>query len=203
MAKTHAEDRDVVAQSPDQLDGDARVGWVPGTGRDDDQLRVEADDLLDGHLVIAVHDTVGAEMSHVLHEVVDERVVVVDDADHAAAPSTVTPRARAPEPSFARHSAYSAAGSESCTMPPPACRRISPSDRTMLRMVRYKSTWDSPNEPTAPEYSQRRLGSRSSMISIARTLGVPVMVPAGNVARMSSSVPRSPRVWPRTSEVRC
>ena len=65
------------------------------------------------------------------------------------------------------------------------------------------STWDSPNEPTAPEYSQRRLGSKSSMISMARTLGVPVMVPAGNVARMSSSVRRSPRIRPRTSEVRC
>jgi len=32
---------------------------------------VEVDDLLDGHLVVAVHDTVGAEISRVLHKVAD------------------------------------------------------------------------------------------------------------------------------------
>src|SRR5207342_1786842 len=74
VAETDSEDRDVVAQPPYQVDGDTRVGRVTGAGRYDDQLRVEAGDLLDGHLVVAVHDTVRAKDSHVLHEVVDERV---------------------------------------------------------------------------------------------------------------------------------
>ena len=42
------------------------------------------------------------------------------------------------------------------------------------------------------------------MISIARTLGVPVMVPAGNVARISSSMhPAAADPAATRSEVRC
>ena len=89
VAKTYSENRDVVAQPPDQVDRDTCVGRITGARRDNDQIGSEAGDLFDGHLVVAVHDTLGAKLSHVLHEVVDERVVVVDDADHAAAGSAI------------------------------------------------------------------------------------------------------------------
>ena len=52
---------------------------VPG---DDESLRQLAD-LVDRDFVIPLHQHVGAELTEVLHEVVGEAVVVVDDEDHA------------------------------------------------------------------------------------------------------------------------
>ena len=43
--------------------------------------------------VVAVHDRLRAELPEVLHEVVDERVVVVDH-EHARTPRDATGRAR-------------------------------------------------------------------------------------------------------------
>ena len=39
--------------------------------------------------------------------------------------------------------------------------------------------------PAAPAYAPRRVGSPSAKICKARTLGDPLTVPAGNVARMT------------------
>ena len=51
--------------------------------------------------------------------------------------------------------------------------------------------------------SPRRVGSSSSMISIARTLGAPDSVPAGKHATTASTALRSRRSVPVTVETRC
>ena len=62
------------------LDRPASSG-VPGPGEISTRVGVELDDLVEGERVVAVHDRLGAELAQVLDEVVDERVVVVDDED--------------------------------------------------------------------------------------------------------------------------
>ena len=56
-------------------------------------------------------------------------------------------------------------------------------------------------KPTLPEYTPRRLASSSSMISMARTLGAPVMDPIGKVARKMASVVTSSRSVHCTVEI--
>ena len=58
-----------------------------------------------------------AQLADVARQVVDERVVVVDEQDHAACSSaSIMPRA------LSSVSRYSCSGSESATMPPPALK---------------------------------------------------------------------------------
>ena len=57
-----------------------------GAGRDQQPVGPELDHLVEGDAVVAVDDRLGAELPEVLHEVVDERVVVVDDEDARAHP---------------------------------------------------------------------------------------------------------------------
>ena len=59
------------------LDTPASSG-VPGPGRDQHGVGLERLELGEGELVVAVHERLGAELAQVLHEVVDEAVVVVD-----------------------------------------------------------------------------------------------------------------------------
>ena len=54
----------------------------PGPGRDQERVGLERAHLVERDVVVAVHDRLGAELTEVLHEVVDERVVVVDH-EHA------------------------------------------------------------------------------------------------------------------------
>ena len=60
-----------------------------------------------------------------------------------------------------------------------------------------------PSQPTAPAYAPRRRPSSSEMICIARTLGAPETVPAGNVARRSAGASRPSAICPKTRETRC
>ena len=80
-------------------------------------------------LVVPPHDDLRAERAEQVREVVRERVVVVDQEDHGAAScsDSASSIAASSARSLARHSSCSAAGSESATMPPPACRCATPS----------------------------------------------------------------------------
>src|SRR5436853_26553 len=90
-----------------------------------------------------------AERAEEVREVVRERVVAVDEQDHAAASARSIAASRAA--SLRRHSSCSAAGSESATIPAPAWRCATPSASTIVRMAMHVSnpspgTW----YPTAP-----------------------------------------------------
>jgi hypothetical protein len=73
---------------------DAGVGGRARAGRQHGCRGLEGEHLLHGEGVIAVHDGLRAELAEQLHEVVGERVVVVEDEEHAtklAAPPGLRP----------------------------------------------------------------------------------------------------------------
>src|SRR5271156_6188955 len=64
--------------------GNAYAGFLRGArpGRKDDALGFQVFDLLDGQLVVTGDGHIGAQFTHVLHQVVGEGIVVVEDKDH-------------------------------------------------------------------------------------------------------------------------
>ena len=78
--------------------------------------------LLDRDLVVPPHDHLRSELAEQVRQVVRERVVVVDQQQHAISRASASSIARSTAASLFRHSWCSAAGSESATIPPPACR---------------------------------------------------------------------------------
>ena len=64
--------------------GHPRILGTAGSGTDQDAVGGELVDLVDGERVVAVDDGLGTELTEVLDEVVDERVVVVDHENAGA-----------------------------------------------------------------------------------------------------------------------
>ena len=79
VAEADAERRDARAEPANQLDRDAGVGRAAGAGGDEQVRRLESLGLLDRDRVVPEHLHLGAELLEEVHEVVGERVVVVDD----------------------------------------------------------------------------------------------------------------------------
>src|SRR5262249_33918743 len=105
--------------------------------------------------VVSPDYDLGAKLAEEVREVVREAVVVVDEEDHA--PSSASAIACSSAASLARHSACSAAGSESATIPAPAWRCAIPSASTIVRMAMQVSSVPSGSAyPTAPAYGPRR-----------------------------------------------
>src|SRR5438045_954147 len=91
-------------------------------------------DAVDRQLAVAHRHDLAAELLQEMYEVVRERIVVVDHEDHLA-PASATSTAASSAASLFRHSWCSAAGSESATIPPPACRCATPSLSTSVRIA--------------------------------------------------------------------
>ena len=119
VAEAHAEGRHALAQPADDLQAGARVGRPAGPRGDDQVARLELLRRVGVDLVVADDGHLGAELLEEVREVVRERVVVVDEEDHAA--PSASSSAASSAASLRRHSSCSAAGSESATMPAPAC----------------------------------------------------------------------------------
>src|SRR5271166_136278 len=119
MAETDAENRDFSCEVFDDVDADARLVRRAGTGRDDDAFRGELLDLFQCGPVVAAHHDFMPHFPDVLHQVVGKRIVVVQDKDHGSYPALSTARSSAL--ALFMHSWYSLSGSESATMPAPAC----------------------------------------------------------------------------------
>ena len=87
QSEAHAEHRPFAGEVGDDLVRQAGVVRAAGPGADEDAVGVERIDLVEGERVATMHERLGAELPEVLHEVVDERVVVVDHqhADHGTA----------------------------------------------------------------------------------------------------------------------
>src|SRR2546422_11650631 len=89
------------------------------------------------------------QLAHVAGEVVDERVVVVDQQDHGTMAAT-SPRA------LSSVSWYSCSGSESATMPPPTWKYTSwPSTRQVRITMLVSSAPESERYPMEPQYAAR------------------------------------------------
>ena len=125
---------------------------------------------------------------------VGEWRLVCDRRLEPFAPTRIASRTRPIAVSIARIllsvSAHSLSGTESSTIPAAGLHVRHPLG-DHARPDRDREVH--PRAPRArcsrrrPPYAPRRSGSSSSMISIARTFGAPVIVPAGKVARNASS----------------
>src|SRR4030095_10345930 len=204
MAETDAEDGNLPREALDEGHRDARLTRRAGAGRDDDPVGRHRRHLVARDGVGAPHRDLRAALREVLHEVVGEGVVVVDHQDARHHSRSAMRSAWTAERALFTHSRCSASGSESATIPAPACTKARPSRITTVRMaIAVSIPPEYPKYPTAPPYTPRRTGSSSSMISMARILGAPLRVPAGNVARKASKQSRSSASWPRTFDTRC
>src|SRR5438034_5375977 len=87
-------------------------------------------------LVVAPHGHLGSKLPEQVNEVVGERVVVVDQENHCSARVIAVSSAA----SLRRHSSGSACGSESATIPAPACRCATPSSRTIVLIAMHVSS---------------------------------------------------------------
>src|SRR5436189_101637 len=76
--------------------------------------------LVDSHLVVAKHRRLGAELGHVLDQVVGEGVVVVDHRELRHHMASAISIALNIAPAFSSVSSYSRSGLESATTPHPA-----------------------------------------------------------------------------------
>ena len=106
--------------------------------RDDEVGGSQAVGLVGVDLVVAADDDLGAELAEHVREVVREAVVIVDQQDHRRASASSIARSSAA--SFFRHSSCSSAGTESATIPAPACRCATPSLSTSVLIAMQVSS---------------------------------------------------------------
>src|SRR5262249_46267557 len=146
MAQTHAQHRHAPGETLDHVIGHAGFARRLGSRRDHQAFdRAFAFERVCRDLVIAIHARIAAQSADRLHQVVRERIVVIDDGDHARLPSVVS------RPSSARSSAwsnafpllmvsaYSRSGTESYTMPAPTPRCARPSFSNKVRIAIARS----------------------------------------------------------------
>src|SRR6266581_4234300 len=112
VAEANTQDRRAGSEAPHDLGGDSRLARRARAWGDDDVGRPEGADLLVRRGVMTSYDGLLPQLGHVPRQVVDERVVVVDQQDHGTR-AAMSPRA------LSSVSRYSSSGSESATIPPP------------------------------------------------------------------------------------
>src|SRR5271156_1822516 len=131
QAEAHAENRNLVRHLAQESQRDAGLGGSARSRRDDDRIGTQRANAGDFDGVVALDRDVGAELAEVLHDVVGERVVVIDHqnffiARHATyllaaiSKSRAAWSARTIARALLTDSSNSAAGSKSATTPPPA-----------------------------------------------------------------------------------
>ena len=134
MAEADAQDRSPAGEAAHDLQRDAGALRRAGSGRDDDMARRQLLDLAEGEGVVAQHRHAAPELAHVARQVMGEGIVVVDQEHaHDAAPVLGPFKTSIMALALVRLSSYSAAGSESATIPPPTWKV---SWRPRMQMVR-------------------------------------------------------------------
>src|SRR5207247_4921557 len=94
--------------------------------------------LLHRDLVVPAHGHLRAQRAQVLHQVVGEGIVVVDDRDHRSPRSARCTAIHSARP-LLMVSSHSARGSESATIPAPTPQWARPLAYTSVRMVMARS----------------------------------------------------------------
>src|SRR5690606_12375155 len=122
MTQAHAENRHLACERFDHSQGYAGIARHARTRRDTQVRGLERARLLDGDLVVAIHHDLGAEHHEGLHQVVGERVVVINEQQSGWAhkPSCASASARRTISLLASTSRYSVSGTLSATSPAPA-----------------------------------------------------------------------------------
>ena len=87
MSQADAEHRHLAGEVANQIDADAGILRRAGTGRNHDALRLHGLDLSDRDLIVAAHLDLRAEFPEILHQVVGEGIVVVENEDHGNRPA--------------------------------------------------------------------------------------------------------------------
>ena len=162
--------------------------------------RLQRGGLVGRDRIVATHDHLGGELAEEMSEVVGERVVVVDEQNRSASGLRQLDRLRR---ALGLRAWPGARHAGRCR---PRSRRLQqrdPSCRTTVRIAMHVSR-PTPGNEHRPRHGRRGGSSSSSeMICIARTLGAPETVPAGNVARKRSNGETPSCSSPATSETRC
>src|ERR1700722_11467188 len=82
MPKADAKNRNLAGKTPHHIDRDARILRRAGPRREKNPLRSQRLHLVRGQLIVAAHRHLRAKLAHVLHQVVSERIVIVENKDH-------------------------------------------------------------------------------------------------------------------------
>src|SRR5436305_10222401 len=83
MPKADTKNRDLPHKVFDQINADSGFLRRTRSGRDQDMIGLSLFDFFRSDLVIAAHLDLLPQFAQVLHQVVSERIVVVEDVDHA------------------------------------------------------------------------------------------------------------------------
>ena len=82
VAETNAKDRNRLSPAPYRGDADSRLCWRAWSGRDHHARHAHPSNVVDGDLVVALHDGILTELAQVLNEVISEGIVVIEDQEH-------------------------------------------------------------------------------------------------------------------------
>ena len=85
VPEADAHDRQLAGEVLDDIDRQAGLARGAGAGGYEDALRFVGLDLLEGDLVVSMHQHVGLQLAQVLDEIECERIVVVEDENHRQA----------------------------------------------------------------------------------------------------------------------
>ncbi len=117
------------------------------TGRNQNAFRLEDAYLIEGNLVVATHLQVHTQLAQVLHEVVSERIVVIQDQNHFTAKKL-------------HHSLENKRGNEF------GCETEDAKNATLLNRFRYQSSPDLAAELHSADF----LGEDKSDLTVAHFL---------------------------------
>ena len=137
VAEADAENRNLSRERLYRLKRDPRAVGVTRARRDDQRFRGFRRYSGDVDLVVSHHLYLGVERSHHLHEVVGERIVIVDHDHHESSSANFTASKTAL--ALFSVSSYSLSASESATMPAPARIVSREPSLTSVRMTIAKS----------------------------------------------------------------
>jgi hypothetical protein len=82
MSEADSKHRNLAGEVTKQFDADPRFMRSAWPWGDHDAVGVESLDLVNAQLVVAANVDFGAQFAEILHQVVGERVVVVENEDH-------------------------------------------------------------------------------------------------------------------------
>src|SRR5215471_583003 len=82
VPETHSQNPHSASHAPNEFNADACFARRTRTGRDHEPLRPHLFDVAERNLIIPPHLDLGTQFSEILHQVVGERIVVVEDENH-------------------------------------------------------------------------------------------------------------------------
>src|SRR4029079_4168603 len=120
MAETHPENRSRFVEVLDNFFRYSRIARNSRAGGDHNVRRLKRFNFRQRDAVVAEYPKLLAHLAQILHEVVGERIVVIDNDNHNSNPPSARSMARTSARDLFTVSMYSFSGIESATIPPPA-----------------------------------------------------------------------------------